>query len=973
MSSPPGKKSLSFAHYRVLKQPDGQPWELGRGAMGVTYKAVDSRLNMNVALKVITPGQVDDPKTQSLFLREARTAAQVNHPNVASVVFLNDTPGRFFYAMEFVDGETVEAFVRRRGPLPARLGLRIILQAAQGLAAANECGLIHRDVKPANLMLARVPETSADDEDDDGLFVKVIDFGLAKSITAEEAGPAISLSGHGPVGTPNYMSPEQISPAGESLDARTDIYSLGVTLWYLLLGRPPFDGTSFEVLSKQMQSPPPWEKLKVAGSPPDVIALLQSMLAKNSAERPANYAALISALKKLLRAGSTAGGGMVPVLPVLAGGTACSTGTNPTDATIHMAGPGTSSIAPVPIPSASPANRSRLLVIGAAVVAIVTTLAGWQMLRRPPAGPIAAVAAVPEARPPVTSPPAVSAMPAVPEKSIAVLPFENLSSDQENAYFANGMQEEILTDLARIADLKVISRSSVMQYKSSAARNLREIGQALGVAYVLEGSVQRAGGKVRVTAQLIDARTDAHVWANRYDRDLSDVFGIQSEIAENIAGQLKARLTPAEKATLAEQPTRDLQAYDLFLRARELGGGYFNLVTAKTNALEAVRLLDQAVARDPNFLLAYLALANMHDYLFWFNHDRTPARLALAQAAIDQAVRLRPDAGETHVAQAKHLYWGYRDYDRAREQLALAQRLMPNDYFVPFLIGMVDRRQGRWKESNRNVERALELNPRGRSDWAELISSYFLQRMYPQAQRSAKALIALDPRTPELRVWPQILTLAAQAETAPLREEIAAQVAKDPASAPNLSRHSLTVALMNREPAAAREARAAMPPGSFTDENAFTFPEAYFDGLIARTFADSAAAEAAFLTARAEAAQRVAAQPDDAQSLIILALMDAGLGQREEALREARLASEMLPTEMDTFDGASVSYYAAVVAAWLGEKDLAIDKLDRLGRIPSMVNYGELKLNPHWDALRGDSRFEAIVTGLKPAVQAVKK
>lgn len=970
MPTPPGKKSLSYGHYRVLKLPDGQPWELGRGAMGVTYKAVDSRLNMNVALKVITPGQVDDPKTQALFLREARTAAQVNHPNVASIVFLNDTPGRFFYAMEFVDGETVEAFVRSRGPLPARLALRIILQAAQGLAAANERGLIHRDIKPANLMLARVPASGAEDEDDDGLLVKVIDFGLAKSVTAEEAGPAISLSGHGPVGTPNYMSPEQISPAGEPLDARTDIYSLGVTLWYLLLGRPPFDGTSFEVLSKQMQSPPPWGKLTTAGAPPDVIALLQTMLAKNSSERPANYPALISALKKLLRSGSTAGGGTVPGLPAMASGT---TGTNATDATIHLAGPGTSFIAPVPIPSAPRSNRSRLLLIGAAVVAIVAALVGWQMLRRPPAKPIAAVSASPDATPTVTFSPVAPAIRAVSEKSIAVLPFENLSSDQENAYFANGIQDEILTDLASIADLKVISRTSVQQYKSGGTRNLKEIGQALGVAYVLEGSVQRAGGKVRVNAQLIDTRTDAHVWANRYDRDLADVFAIQSEIAENIAAQLKARLTPAEMATLAEKPTHDLQAYDLYLRGRQLASEYANLVKAKANALEAVRLLDEAVKRDPNFHAAYRALAQTHDYLYWFNHDRTPARLALAQAAIDQAVRLRPDAGETHLAQARHLYWGYRDYDGAREHLALAQRTLPNNSVVPFLIGMMDRRQGRWKESNRNVERAVELSPKDRTSIGELVPSYYLQRMYPEAIRTAKALLALNPKEPELRIWPQLIALASTAQTGPLREEIAAQVASDPASAPNLAPYLLAAALMDRDAAGAARALTAMAKGAYTDDRGFEFPAAYFAALIARTFGDSQTAETAFTTARSEAAQRLAAHPDDAQSLVILALMDAGLGRREDALREARLACEMLPIEMDSFDGASVLYYSAIVSAWLGERDLALEQLDRLGRIPSFVSYGELKLNPAWDSLRGDPRFEAIVAGLKPAVTTVKK
>ncbi len=954
MPSPSGKKSLTYGHYRVLKQPDGRPWELGRGAMGVTYKAVDARLRMEVALKVITPGQVDDPKTQALFLREARTAAQVHHPNVAGVVFLNDAPGRFFYAMEFVDGETVEAFVRRRGPLPVRLALRIILQAAQGLAAANDRGLIHRDIKPANLMLAHLPESAAEDEDDDGLLVKVIDFGLAKSIVAEEQGAAISLSGHGPVGTPNYMSPEQISPAGEPLDARSDIYSLGVTLWYLLLGRPPFEGTSFQVLSQQMQSPPAWERLPAAGVPPDVDGLLRGMLAKNPAERPKNYPELLAALKKILRRGSTAGGGSVPGFAATVGSDRTEE-TNATDATLPITRPGTA----VFIPELVPRKRSRLLPVAIGAVAILAALAGWQLMRRTQAPP---PAAVPEKSAAVT-----------PEKSVAVLPFENLSSDQENAYFANGIQDEILTDLARIAELKVISRSSVMQYKNSAGRNLREIGQALGVAYVLEGSVQRVGGKVRVNAQLIDARTDAHVWANRYDGDLADVFGIQSQIAENIAGQLKARLTPEEKATLAERPTKDLEAYDLFLRARQASTGYFDSIKAKESTLEAIRLLNEAVVRDPNFSIAYVQLENAHDFLYWFNLDRTPARLALAKAAVDEAVRVRPDAGETHLAQARHFYWGYRDYDRAREHLALAQRALPNEVDVYFRTGLIDRRQGRWTESNRNMERARELNPRDLSTLVELASSYALQRMDADAARISRALLSLNLKIPEVLIYPSILGVGRTADPGPLREAIAAILAKNPAAAPNLAPFSMLLARFERNPQAMATALAVMPRTAYIDTSGFPTSYGYYVGQVALAMNDPKGAEAAFLSARTEAAQRVAAKPDDPKELIALALTDTALGRKEDAMREGRLALEMLPIEQDALDGAIIALLYATTAAMVGEKDIAFAQLDRLVRMPSPLNYGELKLNPDWDSLRSDPRFDALVARLKPADVAGKK
>ena len=281
------------------------------------------------------------------------------------------------------------------------------------------------------------------------------------------------------------------------------------------------------------------------------------------------------------------------------------------------------------------------------------------------------------AQPPTTPKTAITE--AVPEKSVAVLPFQNLSKDEENAFFSDGVQDEILTDLARIADLKVISRTSVMQYKTGAERNLREIGKALGVAHVVEGSVQRSANRVRVNAQLIDARTDSHLWAQTYDRELADVFAIQSQIAQTIADQLQAKLSPKEKGAISERPTSDLAAYDLYLRAKELIGRGIYGPREKESVLQAVQLLDQAVARDPTFLLAYCQLAYAHDRIYNAEFDRTDARLALAETNVRAAVRLQPESGETHLAQAIHFYWGYLDSDRAREELADAQAALPNN------------------------------------------------------------------------------------------------------------------------------------------------------------------------------------------------------------------------------------------------------------------------------------------------------
>jgi len=305
------------------------------------------------------------------------------------------------------------------------------------------------------------------------------------------------------------------------------------------------------------------------------------------------------------------------------------------------------------------------------------------------------------------------------EKSIAVLPFENFSEDKGFAFFADGVQDEILTDLAKIADLKVISRTSVMQYKNVSTRNLPEIAQALKVAHVLEGSVQRSANRVRVSAQLIDARNDTHVWAEKYDRDLADVFAIQSEIAEKIADQLQAKLSPKEKAAMAERPTSDLAAYDLYLRAKELIYGV-NPSPEIENLFKMVQLLDQALARDPAFLLAHCLLARAHDGIYFENFDHTETRLALAETSVRAAVRLQPDSGETHLAQAIHFYWGYLNYDRAREELAKAQHALPNNAQIFQFLGLIDRRQGRWDEAIRHLEHAVDLDPRNMDVISEL-------------------------------------------------------------------------------------------------------------------------------------------------------------------------------------------------------------------------------------------------------------
>jgi len=555
----------------------------------------------------------------------------------------------------------------------------------------------------------------------------------------------------------------------------------------------------------------------------------------------------------------------------------------------------------------------------------------------------------------------------VPEKSIAVLPFENLSEEKQNAYFADGVQDEILTNLAKIADLKVISRASVMQYKSGVARNLRQIAHELGVANIVEASVQRAGNRVRVSAQLLDARNDTHLWAEHYDRPLDDVFAIQSEIAKAIADQLRAKLSPGEKAAIERPPTADLAAFDLYTRAKTLTlqlsyrGGQ-----AKDSFLQAVELLNQAVARDPNFLLAYCQLAYAHDVLYLANLDHTPARLASADRSVQTALRLQPDSGEAHLGLAQHLYSGYLDYDGAKRELAVAQPMLPNSSQVFQLIGFINRRQGRWDESARDLEKAIEFDPRNLFIFQQLSISYWVLHRYEQMAAVLDRALAVAPRDVATKIARARVDMEWRADTKPSHTTVEAILAEDPSVAPILANGWLHLALCERDLAAADRALVALSSNSYTPSAPIFLSPAFVEGLIARIRGDAAAAHTAFTKARAQQEKILRSDPDYAPALCVLGMIDAGLGRKDDALREGRRAVELLPVERDAFYGPEMIRYFAVICAWTGEKDLALQQLSTVTQVPSFVTYGQLRLYPLWEPLRGDPRFEKIVASLAP-------
>jgi tetratricopeptide (TPR) repeat protein len=481
----------------------------------------------------------------------------------------------------------------------------------------------------------------------------------------------------------------------------------------------------------------------------------------------------------------------------------------------------------------------------------------------------------------------------------------------------------------------------------------------------LEGSVQRAGDRVRVNAQLIDARTDSQLWAERYDRDVADVFAIESEVASKIVAQLKSELSPEEKAAIEEKSTADLVAHDLYIQGKTLiATAVFTLPQAESLS-EAVRLLNQAIERDPAFALAYYQLAHAHDLLYFVGIDHTPARLVMADAAIQSLARLRPNSGEVHLAVAKHLYWGYLDYDRAREELSLALKSLPNDPLLFVLAGYIDRRQGRWGESTKNLERAIELDPQNPGTLQQLANNYLCLRHYADAERVLDRAIALAPKDASLRASRAQIELDWHADPRPQISTIEAIIAEDPREAKNTADVWLRGSLCERDFDGALRALGALPTdGCYQDT--IPFPESWCEGVVAQARGDKTAARAAFTNVRTKVAKLVAEQPDYAEGLCVLGMADAALGNKEGAIREGRRAVELLPVTKDAIIGPLLVQNLALIYAWTGEKNLALEQLAAAARIPGYLSYGQLRLHPYWDSLRGDPRFEKIVASLAP-------
>jgi tetratricopeptide (TPR) repeat protein len=523
--------------------------------------------------------------------------------------------------------------------------------------------------------------------------------------------------------------------------------------------------------------------------------------------------------------------------------------------------------------------------------------------------------------------------------------------------------DEILTDLTKVADLKVISRNSVMQYTSDGPADFHKIAAELAVAHVLVGSVRRVGPTLRVNAQLVDTITGAQIWAERYDRGVSDIFAVETQLAEAIVDQLHAKLSPGEKAAIAMVPTSDLEAFELYTRARELHATSA-IAMGEEKRLQAIELLDEATKRDPNFLRAYCALARIHGELYLLGMDHTPTRLNLADAALQSAVRLQPEAGETHLA-AAFLHYCQLDYSNARRELVLARRALPNESFIFELGGYMDRRQGRWKESEQNLRHALDLDPRNFYFLQQLSFSYERLRRFDDMRALLERAIAVAPDDPGARINRAQADLFARADTKPERATFDVLLHENPQASRELSVELIQLALYERDFDAADRALAGMDAKGGL-EGAFAFPRGWYAGLIARAKGDAVAARASFNVARSEVAQTLEEQGEFPQPLSVLAMIDAALGNNDAAISAGRRACRLLPVSQDAITGADIQQHLAVIYTWCGYNDQAFDQLSLLLKVPGDLNYGLLVLDPAWDPLRADPRFAKIVASVAP-------
>jgi TolB-like protein/Flp pilus assembly protein TadD len=542
------------------------------------------------------------------------------------------------------------------------------------------------------------------------------------------------------------------------------------------------------------------------------------------------------------------------------------------------------------------------------------------------------------------------------DKSIAVLPFQNLSDEKDNAYFADGIQDDILTNLSKIGDLKVISRMSVMSYRGDGARNAREIGKALGVGTLLEGSVRRIGNRVRVNVQLVDANSDEHIWAEDYDRELTDVFAIQTDLAQKIAAALQAKLSPNEKALLDRRPTKNSDAYLLYVQAHD----YANQPDRPhDNSLKAEELFERAIKLDPKFALAFAGLSEVQSWIY-HSYEPTPARREKARLNANESLRLQPDLPEGHLALGYSYYYGDRDYERALTEFEIAKRDLPNEADAYSAIAAIQRRQGKWAESTANFEKSASLDPKNANVLFNLAINYMAQRDFEAADKILDRGIAADPQSFGSRGMKAGLAIIWRGDVGFAEDQLSLfPRGLDPDGYVTSAR--VWVLTLKRTFADALQVAQQFRGETLKYPDFGLCPKAFLEGRLYLHQGDEMKAQAAFERARTVAEQLVRDAPDEPGRHASLGVVLAGLGQKEDAINEGKKAVELLPESEDAVDGPKATAALAEIHAWVGEHDEAFRLLDHLLAVPNGLTVPLLKLDPVWDPLRKDPRFQALI------------
>ena len=884
---------IEFGDYEFLE-------EIGRGSQGVVYRARQKSLNRIVALKVIALGHWATEPHVKRFRREAEAAARLNHPGIVPIYEVGERDGACYFSMGLIEGGQLDAMLEsasrtdsscgEREPMPIRSAVELIVKLARTVQYAHEHNILHRDIKPGNILLDAKGEPH------------LTDFGLARLVETES-----TVTGTLEVlGTPSYMAPEQAAGETTRVSKATDVYGLGAVLYQLLTRQPPFaGGTTYDTIKLLLETEPKQPRQLNPKVDRELSTICLKCLEKKPQRRYSSALALAEDLEHWLKHE-----------PIQARRTG-----------LFVRG--------------KKWLQRKPAIAGVIILSLALALAiGWNIWKTEFVHhPVA--------------------------KGIAVLPFENLSGNPDNAYFADGIQEEILTRLAKIADLKVISRTSTQRYHSKLG-NLPEIAKQLGVANILEGSVQKAADQVRVNVQLINAQTDSHLWADTYERKLTDIFGVESEIAKRIAESLQAKLSGHEQQALAVKPTNNPEAYEAYLRGLAFQArGY-----SEDDLRKAIGFFEQAVQRDSNFAFAWARLSRAHTWKYFYN-DGTALRRDTATKALENAQNLEPSSPETLLALGYYQYWVLHDYGAAKTTFQRVSKIEPSNSEVPHGLAFITRREGHWNESIAYFEQALALDPRNVELLSDTALNYAMLRQFPTALKLYDRALDIVPNDPDI--------MASEAGifqgqgNLPEAARLLSGINEQPANEDTLAIKTTQLRLERNYGEVIRLLQVRLAQFHFLSEVDKGHEQAMLP-FLQRLSGDSAGASVTAREAR-EALETSLKNRTDDELWASLALANAVIGEKGSALEEAERAMMLWPSSKDPVNGPTREENLALVQTVVGDNDRAISTLARLLQTPyaswlygTPITPALLRLDPIWDPLRGDPAFQKLCEEKQPVV-----